>query len=65
MKNKKITAIIIIVLIICISTGLFFAFKHEKQNETTAAQTETITAESFTVPAEYAEYYNKNNDFIG
>lgn len=69
MKKKKIAAIIAVALIICIAVGLFFAFKSKEQHETTiAAPTGEITSankKNLTVPAEYAEYYNINNDFVG
>ena len=69
MKKKKIAAIIAVALIICIAVGLFFALKSKEQHETTiAAPTGEITSankKNLTVPAEYAEYYNINNDFVG
>lgn len=69
MKKKIIAAIIAVALIICIAVGLFFAFKSKEQHETTIAapSTEITSAnkKNLTVPAEYAEYYNINNDFVG
>lgn len=43
-------------------------FKAKNSTKTTASPTGEITSaneENLTVPADYSEYYNKNNDFIG
>lgn len=65
-KTKKSVAIIItVILIVALAVGGYYAYNtYFKETDTETAATNAAT-EPNTVPAEYEDYYNKNNDFVG
>lgn len=66
-KRKAITAVIVIVVLVAAAAAAYYIYNAVNSEtslttNTTAAPTE---GETTSVPAEYQEYYNRNNDFVG
>lgn len=66
-KRKAITAVIVIVVLVAAAAAAYYIYN--AVNSETSLTTNTTAApaegETTSVPAEYQEYYNRNNDFVG
>lgn len=66
-KRKAITAVIVIVVLVAAAAVAYYIYN--AVNSETSLTTNTTAApaegETTSVPAEYQEYYNRNNDFVG
>lgn len=66
-KRKAITAVIVIVVLVAAAAAEYYIYN--AVNSETSLTTNTTAApaegETTSVPAEYQEYYNRNNDFVG
>lgn len=66
-KRKAITAVIVIVVLVAAAAAAYYIYN--AVNSETSLTTNTAAApaegETTSVPAEYQEYYNRNNDFVG
>lgn len=67
MKKKKILlCALIIIITAAVAAGAYFVYtNYFKAQPKPQTQSEAASDEPETVPAEYQEYYNKNNDFVG
>lgn len=64
MKKKIAAVILIVVLAVGLGAGYWY-YNNSKENEKPTTTTQAANGEPITVPAEYNEYYQKNNDFVG
>ena len=64
MKKKIAAVILIVVLAVGLGAGYWY-YNNSKENEKPTTTTQAANGEPVTVPAEYNEYYQKNNDFVG
>lgn len=66
-KRKAIIAVIVIVVLVAAAAAAYYIYN--AVNSETSLTTNTTAApaegETTSVPAEYQEYYNRNNDFVG
>ena len=66
-KRKAITAVIVIVVLVAAAAAAYYIYN--AVNSETSLTTNTTAApaegETTSVPAEYQEYYNRNNDIVG
>lgn len=65
-KTKKAVIIILaIVLVAAAGVGVYFLYNKDEIPEIITNQPTINSSEPETAPAEYEEYYKKNNDFVG
>lgn len=66
-KRKAITAVIVIVVLVAAAAAAYYIYNAVNSETSLTTNTTAVPAEGETtsVPAEYQEYYNRNNDFVG